>query len=75
MQVAMTQEQFTQVVAGAKEHGIDLAGEQGIIQKMGVKASWAYDGAMMTVEILEKPFFMTKEAVESKLKELVMKRA
>ncbi len=68
----MTQAQFAQVATAAKTKGIDLVGEQGVIEKMGVKASWAYDGAALTVEVLEKPFFMTKEAVEEKLRELIV---
>jgi len=35
---------------------------------MGVKASYAFDGDTMTVEILEKPFFVSKEYVEETLK-------
>jgi hypothetical protein len=35
---------------------------------MGVKAQWTYDGAQLTVDVLEKPFFMTKEAVEERLR-------
>ena len=68
MQVAMTEEQFTALAARAKTQGIELAGREGAIDKMGVKARWRFDGAMLTVDVLEKPFFMSKEAVEEKLR-------
>ncbi len=68
MQVAMSEAEFTAIVGRAKAQGISLEGRSGTIQQMGVKAEWAFDGAMLTVEVLEKPFFLSKEAVEEKLR-------
>jgi hypothetical protein len=68
MQIAMTEERFTALAAKAKTQGIELVGRAGVIQQMGVKAKWAFDGALLTVDVLEKPFFLSKEAVEEKLR-------
>ena len=68
MQVAMTEEQFGQVVGKARAQGIVLEGREGTIEKMGVKARWGFDGATLTVDVLEKPFFLSKEAVEERLR-------
>jgi len=68
MQVAMTAEQFAGMVEKARAQGIVLEGREGTIEKMGVKARWGFDGAMLTVDVLEKPFFLSKEAVEEKLR-------
>ena len=68
MQIAMTEEQFEALAGRAKAQGIALAGREGVIEKMGVKAKWGFDGAMLTVDVLEKPFFLSKEAVEEKLR-------
>ena len=68
MQVAMSEAEFTAIVGRAKTQGINLEGRAGTIEHMGVKAKWAFDGALLTVEVLEKPFFLSKEAVEEKLK-------
>ncbi len=64
----MTEEQFAAVAAKAKEQGIDLSGRDGLIEKMGVKAQWAFDGATLTVDVIDKPFWMTKDAVEERLR-------
>jgi hypothetical protein len=56
------------VVEKAKAQGIELTGREGVIEKMGVKAHWGFDGATLTVDVLEKPFFLSKEAVEEKLR-------
>ena len=69
MQVAMTEAEFAAVVAKAKAQGIELTGREGLIEKAGVKARWGFDGAAFTVDVLEKPFFVTKEVVEEKLKQ------
>jgi hypothetical protein len=68
MQVAMTAEQFAGMVEKARAQGIVLEGREGTIEKMGVKARWGFDGAMLTVDVLEKPFFLSKEVVEEKLR-------
>jgi hypothetical protein len=68
MQIAMTEEQFQALAGKAKAQGIALEGREGVIEKMGVKAKWGFDGANLTVDVLEKPFFLSKEAVEEKLR-------
>jgi hypothetical protein len=68
MQVEMSEEQFAAVAAKAKAQGIDLEGREGTIEKMGVKARWSFDGSLLTVEVLEKPFFLSLEAVEERLR-------
>jgi hypothetical protein len=50
------------------EHGITLAGHQGTLSKSGVTASYAYENGLLTVKILEKPFFVTTEYCETQLK-------
>ena len=69
MQVKMTQGEFDAVAARLKSQGIDLSGPTGTIEKMGVKIRYAYDGETLTVEVMAKPVFVTREYVEEKLKE------
>ncbi len=68
MQVALSEAEFAGLVGRAKAQGIELSGRAGLIEKMGVKARWAYDGAELAVEVLEKPFFLSKEMVEERLR-------
>ena len=68
MQMAMTEAEFLGLAERARSQGVSLSGREGVIEKMGVKASWAYDGAVLTVDVLEKPFFLSKEAVEERLR-------
>jgi len=69
MQVKMTQGEFDAMAVRLKSsEGIDLSGPTGTIEKMGVKAGYSYDGETLTVEVKEKPVFVTREFVEEKLK-------
>jgi hypothetical protein len=68
MQVKMTQGEFDAVAVRLKGEGIALSGPTGTIEKMGVKAGYSYDGETLTVEVMEKPFLVTREYVEEKLK-------
>lgn len=68
MVVPMSETQFAGLAERAKGQGIELSGREGLIEKMGVKARWAYDGAHLTVDVLDKPFFLSKEMVEERLR-------
>lgn len=68
MQVPMSENEFESVVRRAAAQGLQLTGRDGVIRKMGVTARWAYNGSLLTVDVLEKPFFLSREAVEDKLR-------
>ena len=70
MQIAMDQAKFDLLKEKLKSsQGIALTGPQGTIEKMGVKASYLFDGTMLTVEVLEKPMIVSKDYVEKQFKE------
>lgn len=67
--IPMTPEQFAAKCAQAKaEHGIDLTGTSGTVDKLGVQAGWMYDGSGLLVTIASHPFYMTTAACENKLR-------
>lgn len=72
IQIPLSPEQFQSKAAQiAAEQGINLIGHEGTIEKMGVKAAWAYADGMLTITILDKPFFLSEEMVEEQLKKLL----
>jgi hypothetical protein len=69
IQIPLTPEQFdTKSAQIAAKHGINLIGHEGTIEKMGVKASYMYENGVLSINILEKPFFLSEEMVENQLK-------
>ncbi len=52
----------------AEKQGIALTGDEGKITKMGVTASYKYGDGRLSIDILEKPFFVTTEYCEEQIK-------
>jgi hypothetical protein len=72
IQIPLTPEAFTaKATQLAQEQGIQLTGTQGKLSKSGVTASYVYDAGVLTVEILEKPFFVSTDYCEDQLKKFL----
>ncbi len=72
IQIPLTPEQFQSKAAQiAAQQGINLIGHEGTIEKMGVKANWVYEEGMLTINIVDKPFFMSESMVEEQLKKFL----
>ncbi len=68
----MTPEQYAS--AGQElqtKQGITLAGNEGTLSKMGVTAAYKYDGAHLSINILEKPFFLSEDFCEAEIKKFI----
>jgi hypothetical protein len=69
IQIALSPEEFQSKAAQlAAQQGIQIIGHEGTIEKMGVKASYLYENGLLTVTILDKPFFLSEEMCEKQLK-------
>ena len=74
IQIPLSREQFTALAAKVQqEQGITLSGDEGKLTKMGVTASYLYKDDMLSVAILEKPFFVSTEYCEEQLKNALAK--
>ena len=72
IEIPLSPEQFKSKAAQiAVQQGISLAGHEGTIEKMGVKAAWVYENETLKITILDKPFFMSEAMVEEQLKRLL----
>ena len=72
IQIPLTPEAFAAKAEQLKaQQGINLTGEEGKITKSGVTAGYAYSDGVLSVEILEKPFFVTTEYCEEQLKKFL----
>ncbi len=72
IQIPLTPEQFqTKAAQIAAQQGINLIGHEGTIEKMGVRANWVYEAGVLTITIVDKPFFMSESVVEEQLKKFL----
>ena len=69
IQIPLSPEEFKAKAALlSKIQGVDIRGTEGVIEKMGVKASYLYKDGILTVVILQKPVFLSEELCEKQLR-------
>jgi len=69
IQIPVTPEEFKAKAAQlAEQQGIEITGNQGTIEKMGVKASYLYEDGLLTITILDKPFLLSEAMCEKQLR-------
>lgn len=65
----MTREQFDARRAALAAKGIAITGDSGEIDQRGVRVRYAYDGAVLSLEVFKKPMLVTRGYVEGKITE------
>lgn len=68
IEVPMTDAQFATAAQRLGGYEIELNGPSGTISKQGFTARYQHAAGKLTIEILEKPFFMPESMIESRLK-------
>ncbi|HWZ51182.1 MAG TPA: hypothetical protein VNW54_06940 [Granulicella sp.] len=68
IQIPLTAEEFQTKANQLAEQGIVITGTEGTIEKMGVKASYLYQDGLLTITILDKPFFLSEDMCEKQLR-------
>lgn len=69
IEIAIAPEEFKAKAALLRERqGIVIHGAEGVIEKMGVKASYLYKDGLLSISILDKPFFLSDEMCEQQLR-------
>ncbi len=71
IQIPLTPEAYAAKAAELQQQGIALTGTEGKLSKSGVTAGYSYKDGLLTVEILDKPFFVTTEYCEEQLKKFL----
>ena len=65
----MTDAQFANASNRLRAAGIVLSGPSGTLSKDGITAKYAHANDTLTVEIVDRPFFVPESMIESKLKQ------
>lgn len=68
IEVPLTDAQFAAAAQRLRGYGIELNGPSGTITKQGFTARYQHADGKLTIEILDKPFFITEGMIESRLK-------
>ena len=73
VEVPLTETQFAAAAQRLRDHGVDLAGRSGTLSREGVTARYNYADEVLTIEILDKPFFLPLSLIESQMRSYIQK--
>jgi hypothetical protein len=69
IQLPLSPEEFAATATRLRErHQIEISGTGGTIEKFGVKGDYVYANGILSITILEKPFFLSAEQCEHQLR-------
>ncbi|HEY4011277.1 MAG TPA: hypothetical protein VGM11_14075 [Acidobacteriaceae bacterium] len=73
IEVPLTEAQFAAASQRLQAHGVNLTGTSGTLSRDGVTARYNYANNLLTIEVVEKPFFLPASAVESQIRSYIQK--
>jgi hypothetical protein len=73
VEVPLTEAQFAAAAQRLQAYGVDLSGRSGTLSRQGVTARYNYANDLLTIEIVDKPFFMPLSVIESQMRSYIQK--
>jgi hypothetical protein len=73
IEVPLTEAQFVAAAERLRAYGVDLADRSGTLSRDGVTARYLYADGKLTIEILDKPFFLPLSVIESQMRGYIQK--
>ena len=73
IEVPLTEAQFAAATQRLQAHGVNFTGPSGTISRDGITARYNYANNLLTIEILEKPFFVPLSVIESQMRSYIQK--
>ncbi len=73
VEVPLTEAQFAAAAKRLQEYGLDLSARSGTLSRDGITARYNYADSKLTIEILDKPFFLPVALIESQMRGYIQK--
>jgi hypothetical protein len=73
IEVPLTEAQFAAAAQRLQAYGVNLTGTTGTLSRDGITARYNYANGVLTIEILEKPFFLPVSVIESQMRGYIQK--
>jgi hypothetical protein len=73
IEVPLTEAQFAAAAKRLQAYGVDLTNRSGTLSRDGITARYNYANEKLTIEVLEKPFFLPLSVVESQMRSYIQK--
>ena len=73
IEVPLTEAQYAAAAERLRTYGVDLTGPSGTLSRDGITARYNYADEKLTIEILDKPFFLPLSLIESQMRSYIQK--
>lgn len=73
VEVPLTEAQFAAAAHRLREYGVDLSDRSGTLNREGITARYNYADGKLSIEILDKPFFLPLSVIESQMRSYIQK--
>jgi len=73
VEVPLTEAQFAAAAQQLQAHGVNLTGRSGTLSRDGITARYNYANELLTIEVIDKPFFLPVAAIESQMRSYIQK--
>jgi len=74
VEVPLTEAQFAAAANRLRDYGVDLSNRSGTLSREGITARYTYANDLLTIEVLDKPFFLPLSVIESQMRSYIQKR-
>jgi len=73
VEVPLTEAQYAAAAQRLKAYGVDISNRSGTLSRDGITGRYSYANGVLTIEILEKPFFLPLSVIESQMRSYIQK--
>ena len=74
VELPLTEAQFAAAANRLRDYGVDLSNRSGTLSREGITARYTYANDLLTIEVLDKPFFLPLSVIESQMRSYIQKR-
>jgi hypothetical protein len=73
IEIPLSEAQYAEGVRRLQQRGVAIAGDAGTLSRDGVTARYAYAAGMLTIEVVDRPFFLPVALIEGQLRGYIEK--
>jgi hypothetical protein len=73
IEVPLTEAQFAAASQRLQAYGVNLTVPSGTLSRDGITARFSYANNLLTIEVIDKPFFIPLSVIESQMRSYIQK--
>lgn len=73
VEVPLSESQYDEASRRLRAAGINISGPTGTLSREGITAKYSYANGLLTIEVVDKPFFLPLSLIESQMRGYIEK--